>query len=439
MLTAGIAVGAIPVSLIAQRSAVMGALLGVALALLLAVRVARRPEDGAYALVALAPLTDMAEVVPGSGVRIAYVVLAAALLGWGFAFWRGDEPRPRVHWLLLALLAPAAAGLVTAPFSLDPATSAVYSLRLIGLWAVAAFVAVQMRDDGRVRRLMGTLVATGVALTSVALAQRAFPAAGIGRVHPPVEGDVVGLLRPSAFYLDPNFLAGFLTVAVLCAASLAVGSRIRRDAFVWAAGALACAAGLALTVSRSGWVGLALGALVLLVLTPPRRRLALASVLVSLAVMTAVFVPATAVRFAGGVDASAGIRLTHAEVTFGIARDRPVVGTGLAALDIAYKEAGGTLLTGRVTSPHQLPLAAVAETGVFGLAAQIAILAGLVSSAIARRLRGWAPIDTAVACALVALLAQSLLQYYAYFEPLWLLLALAAAAAVREDVVAESV
>lgn len=436
-VTAGIAMLGVPVALIAQAApAPVAGVAGVALAAVLAWRVFREPEHGVYALVALLPLTDLGVVWPGSGIRLTYVVLPAAVAGWALARYRGAEPRPKAHPLLWALLAPAAAGLATAPFSLDPARSVLYSGRLLALWAVAAFVVTQVRTPERLRRALAVLLAVGVVLSAVALMQVALPGAGLGRVHVPNVGDPLGHIRPSALYMDPNFLGGLLSACVLTGAAFASAARDRRAALRWGLSGLACGLGMALTLSRSAWAGLAVGAVVLVAMAPRRLRLALGGGLAVVALVFVIAVPGTMARLTSGADRSVMARVALVRGELAIALERPLTGTGLASLGEAYALAGGAAETGRVVNPHQVPLAVIAETGVPGAAALVAVLAALASAATARRRRGWEVGDTAVAVVIAAMLVQSLFQYYAYFEPLWLMLALAAASPMREDAVA---
>lgn len=420
----------IPVALVADRWPAQGAVLGVGLALALVWHLWQRPFEGAYALIALAPLTDLAEVVPGSGVRLSYVALAGAVAGGVWALARRRERLGGAHWVLAALAAPAVAGLLSIPLSVDPARSALYSGRLLLLWVAVAVVALSMRSTADVRSALGTVAALGVALTSVALAQLAFPGAGIGRAYVPTAGNVLGLLRPAAFFMDPNFLGGFLAMGALVAAAIAVWSG-RRGGLVWGACAIASAFGMAITLSRSAWVGFAAGAMTLVALAPRARRLAVGGALATFAVAAAIAVPGTVERFAAGVDRSARIRVELASAELAIATQRPVTGTGLATFGRVYEEAGGSARTGRILDPHQVPLTVAAETGAVGVAAMAAVLAGLAAAAIRRRRLGWEPEDAAVAVALVALSVQALFQNYTYFEPLWLTLALAAAATTR--------
>jgi putative inorganic carbon (hco3(-)) transporter len=85
--------------------------------------------------------------------------------------------------------------------------------------------------------------------------------------------------------------------------------------------------------------------------------------------------------------------------------------------------------------PHNLYLEAAAETGLAGLVAFAAAVAGALASALwaARSFRRWgaecsAALAMSVALALVAYLASSLFLHGHYIQYLWLLVALAAAA-----------
>lgn len=416
----------VPVALCAQRWPAAGSVLGVALALALAWHLVRRPREGAFALVALAPLTDMAEVLPGSGVRLSYVAAAAAATGIALLALRDAKSLPRPRWEVLALAAPLAAALASIPMSVDPGRSALYAGRLALLLVVVALVGYAVRDADDLRRALGTMIATGVALSSVALAQVALPAAGIGRVYVPVGGDLVGRLRPAAFLMDPNFLGGLLAVCALTAAVICLWSG-RRGGLVWGAASVACAFGMALTLSRSAWLGFGVAAVLLVAGAPRTRRVAAAAVLAAFLAAAALSVPGTAARFAGGIDGSARTRLELLSGGLAIAVERPLTGTGLATLGTVYGERGGAQRTGRILDPHQVPLTVLAETGLPGVLAMGTVVAALVAAARRRRAAGWRPEDAALAVGLVALGTQSLFQNYVYFEPVWLILAMALA------------
>lgn len=435
-LAAGALAGALALDPSVQRAAVRSCV-AVALAVAVAV-IVRRPAAGVFALVAAAPLVDAAAFSAG-GVKATLfgVALAASVAGWAIEAWRRPATAPAVRLgpLGWALAAPFLAGLWSLPLSLNAPKTAVYSLRLLGLWLFAAFIVAHVRDERRLRQVLALVVALGVVLTVVAALQCVFPEAALGR--PPAEAIGTGKpLRPSAFYLDPNFLAGYLSAACLAALGALTGARRAGPAVWWLAGAAACAGGAALTYSRSGLLGLGAGLLVVVAGAPRGRRLPLALALALAVVLAVSLAPATlADRIAGLADplgeGSLATRYLMVGSTAEMIGDYWGTGTGLAAYDRAYPAYRRVGSLHRILRPHQLPLAMWAEMGVAGLLAEAALL-GAALWAVVRRVRlGWSPLDTAVAAALAALVVQTFFQYYLYFEPLWLFAALLAAAPYR--------
>jgi O-antigen ligase len=117
-----------------------------------------------------------------------------------------------------------------------------------------------------------------------------------------------------------------------------------------------------------------------------------------------------------------------AQSTVEMIGDYWVFGTGLEAYDEAYpiyRRLGGRK---DILEPHQLPLALPAEMGVLGLIAEVVIVLGVGIEMFTRRVRGFDAWESVALAGLVALLVQSLFQYYLYFEYLWVFLALTVAA-----------
>jgi O-antigen ligase len=246
------------------------------------------------------------------------------------------------------------------------------------------------------------------------------------------------IVRPAGFYLDPNFLGMYLVLASIAALALAFGGG--RRALLWLLPAAPMLSVIAITYSRSSWVSLVVGVVMLVPLVPKKARLSLAGVLAVAVVLAVALVgPASLATRVTSVfelepDSSSATRLLMTESTLEMIADRPVSGTGLEAFAEAYPSYAKPGARLDVTHPHQVPLALVAETGIAGLVVQIALLAATVAALRRVWRSGLSPVNAAVISGMAALLVGVFLQFFLYFEPLWLMTGLLAAAALDAGV-----
>ena len=390
---------------------------------------------GAAALFGLVAVKDGIPVVASASMGVYHVVAAALAIVMAVCFI-GTRPRrlPRLSPLEWALAGPFLAGLWSLPTSIAPNLTVTYGARLLLLWVVAVLVARSLRTEGARRNALISLVTGGFAISLVAVAQWIWhrPAFGNFIVHGNAfDGTLI--VRPAGFFLDPNFLGMYLVLASLAALALAFGGG--RRAFLWLLPTVPMLGVVAITYSRSSWVSLIVGVLVLVVLVPKKARLWLAAVLaVGVVLAVALVGPASlatrvASVFVFEADSSSATRLLMTESTMEMIADRPLFGTGLEAFAEAYPSYQRPGARSDVAHPHQVPLALVAETGVAGLVAQIALL--LATAVAIRRVwrAGLSPANAAVISGIAALLVGVFLQFFLYFEPLWLMTGLLAAAA----------
>lgn len=410
-----------------------------------AVLIALVPNGAAWggaALFALVGAKDGLSVVDSASVG-AFHVVAAALVTVTIVRFLRDRPRglPRLSSLEWALAGPFLAGLWSLPTSLVPNATITHSARLLLLWVIALLVARTLGTEAARHNALIALVAGAVAVAFVAIAQWIWHRPAFG--HFVVHGNAFDgtlIVRPAGFYLDPNFLGMYLVLATLAALALAFGGG--RRALLWLLPTVPMLAVIAVTYSRSSWVSLVVGMLMLVPLVPKRARLSLAAVFAAGLVLAVALVgPASlATRvtsvFGFEADSSSATRLLMTESTLEMIADRPVFGTGLEAFAEAYPSYQRPEARPDVTHPHQVPLALVAETGIAGLLAQIALL--LTTLAAIRRVwrSGLSPVKAAIISGMAALLVGLFLQFFLYFEPLWLMTGLLAAAAL--DARAES-
>ncbi len=197
---------------------------------------------------------------------------------------------------------------------------------------------------------------------------------------------------PEALYTSPNAVAMFLEPPLALAAGFGLYADSQRDRRI----ALACLvfmlAAMLLTLSRAGWLTLAVLALVAVV-TMPQRRLKLALLGGALIGGFAVAqVPYVAVRLQHQLDPSYPFntfegRLQIWSDTLLMLRDHPILGAGLRA----YTQVMTPYVHGhRIAElyPHDVWLAMWSELGILGLASFVALMAILLW-------RGWRGFATA--------------------------------------------
>ena len=390
---------------------------------------------GCVALFALVGAKDGLSVVDAASVSAFHVVLAALAIVVAIHFLKTRPRRlPRLSALEWALAGPFLAGLWSLPTSIAPNATVTYSARLLLLWLAAVLVARTLRTEAERRNALIALVAGGVAISVVAVAQWIWHRPAFG--HFVVHGNAFDgtlIVRPAGFYLDPNFLGMYLVLASIAALALAFGGG--RRALLWLLPAAPMLGVIAITYSRSSWVSLVVGALVLVVLVPKKARAWLAAVLAVGLVLAVVLVgPASLITRVASVfdvepDSSSATRLLMTKSMLEMIADRPVFGTGLEAFADAYPAYQSPGAREDVSHPHQVPLALVAETGIAGLLAQIVLL-GAAVAALRRVWRsGLSAADAAIIAGMAALLVGLFLQFFLYFEPLWLMTGLLAASA----------
>ncbi len=247
--------------------------------------------------------------------------------------------------------------------------------------------------------------------------------------------------RPAGTFFNPNFLAGFLAVALL----LVVGGRIfpapgddrRRPArylFALAEGALLLAA-LLTTGSRGGALALASGLLFLLVL----RSWRVAAVSISTAVVALIAIPNPLVQrlqLLPHTDNFAFTRIAIWKSAAAIMFDHPWLGIGLGQFEYVSTRYAFPVTTHwakytRVAeNAHSEYLQAGAELGVPGLLAALGVI-GLLAQAALRSLRtlpraSWGPVVTLVAAA-VSIAVHSAVDFPLHTPPTALLLVILAA------------
>lgn len=423
----------------------VGGVLGVALGdparvvaglvgLVIAALVLWRYEIGVVAILFTLPLDRYGRVLTHPMLVTLYqLALLLTLLSWAIALARRPGERLRFSAVDLGIGTLVFAALWSLPHSLSRPATSLAVVRLLFDWAFTLLFANALSKRRVARWATITLLATAVLSTLLALAQYFLPGFAFGNTLHVNQGDGLTITRVGALFYDPNYLAGFLSVAFVVAFTLLVHARRWRDAALHAAVAVVLSAGVLVTFSRTGLVGVAVAVLAVLLTAPARRRPWLLGALGALMVIGLLASPEAIVRRVESIgnptsDLSVSTRYYMFGSAADIARDRPVWGTGIAAFEYAYPPYRRLDTLTFITKPHELPIALVAEMGVAGLIAELALTLAVISLFWRRRRRGWTPAEAFSLAALVSLILQALFQYYLYFEYLWFFVAFAVAA-----------
>jgi len=416
-------------------ASVVPTLLAVGVAVLVALAVLRDTRVGLYAMLIALPLDVVGRIVTEPVVITAYhITLLITMASWALARYvrRDDEPRLELSIVHVGVLVLIAAAVWSLPFSLDRSATLVATIRLLFIAAFFFVFSTYLREERTADRVLVVLAITGAASACVALTQFAFPEFNIGNARLlGTGGDVIS--RPAGFFHDPNYLAAFLSLSIVAAVARAAYCRRLGQAVPWLAAALVSSAGLAVTLSRTGLVGVAVGLVACVLMAPRGRRKVLLLALVVGAVLVVSLSPGLLLQRVASIgdlsgDPSLSTRYFMAGSTVEIIEDHWVFGTGLQAYRQAYPAYRSLDSMPQILQPHELPLALPAEMGVMGLIAEVIIISGVVAEVAGRHHRGWNVWESAGIAGLLAMLVQSLFQYYLFFEYLWLFLALTVAA-----------
>lgn len=381
----------------------------------------RRPANGLAALIVLTPFA-FAHYVDGTSVTLS----KAALLGFITGLLRhrpslGALRDPLVIRLLIALGAVIASMALSATAAGDRAAVA----REIAKWFeyAATFTAatVALAADPDDRPIWRAIAGAATLVAVFAIAQEFIGApAGVfihGRPFPRIAGPLEG----------PNQLSAWLgiTIPVLLARVL-----VHRDWRLVAVLVLVIAADV-LTLSRSGIVAMLVSVAVVVVATRPPRRIRLRFAAGAATLAAVLIVLGTAIgleaRFFSLSEVPQPDHLgTRAELwraAIDLWRSSPIVGIGAGNYELDLGRVG---LPDVHTHANSLYLQSLAETGVIGLAAMLALV--YVSIQTFARTASRRPLIIGVLGASVALALHQVFDYLVFFPKIglfwWLILAI---------------
>ena len=281
-------------------------------------------------------------------IAAAEILLAATFLGWAAVLLR-DKTRPSAPGFFLPLVVYAVATLISSAFSADRATSFIDDKQLV-LFAIVPMV----YDLARGRR--ASLVVD--VIVSVGAASAAYGIIQYGVLH----YDNLGR-RPEGALTHYMTYSGILML-VLCAAvaRLVFGSRDR----TWPALVMpALIVALALTFTRSAWVGAAAGVGLLFVLKDFRLTALLpVVVLVTFAIAPQAVTNRMTSMF-NAQDPANQDRLAMVEVGARMIAQHPLTGVGPNMVPRVYEEYRPDYAVNPVNPHlHNVPLQIAAERGV---------------------------------------------------------------------------
>ncbi len=360
------------------------------------------------------------------------VALLIALVSYGLAVMFRRTPMPKLTFVDIGMFMLVLAGAWSLPFSAAPSATIIGTIRLLFVWAFVLLIENVPQSRRDMRMLLGVLALVSAAHALLGVAQAAIPSLGIGNVH--VQGPPTDLVRrPSGFFDDPNYYAGMLSAGFIAAGALTTYARRWRTAIFWAGVALVCGAGIVVTFSRTAWVAVAVGLVVLAITAPPYLRKWLISAGIACLIALFLYAPGQIIdRLTSSADVdgdrSVATRVYMAESMVEMIRENPVWGTGLAAFDRVYPYYRKTGADRTIARPHQVPMGVIAETGVAGLLALIVLVIALGWTYLAPGKRRLWMGESAALAGLASMSVQSLLQYYLYFEYLWLFVGLSVVA-----------
>ncbi len=382
--------------------------------------IVRRPTDA----IPFHELTDLS------------LYLTDALLVVAIAAWLlGASGRPALPgWLRWPLLALPLLALALTPAAPDPALALYHTVRLalVTLWALSIAATPWLQRWAPACLLTGAALQASIVLLQV-IRQQAVGLGFVGEV--PLSQQLPGVsviyaagvrwLRPYGLTQHPNILAGCLAVALLLALAVVMTHPLRWR-WAWFSGLALTGLALALTFSRSAWVGAALGALLigshaLLAQPEAQRRRLLWRVLTPLLGLSLIFAlltwPILASRLgltgAGTEARSVNERVVLIVIAWRQFVQAPWPGVGLAQFTHAIVRDNADLLGPYTAQPvHLVPLLAAVELGPAGALLWLWLTWAPLGAWLRRR-----PLPAALAgptAALLALIIIGLFEYYPF-------------------------
>jgi putative inorganic carbon (HCO3(-)) transporter len=264
------------------------------------------------------------------------------------------------------------------------------------LTAVFYLVVRYARTTQDLLRLLLVLVWSGVGMALIGIVQYAghfvfYNRATIAHMDALGQG-----FRVNSLFWDPNMFSRFLVIVLLICAALAAAAPLWRR---WlAAAALVVAVANVFTLSRSGWAGLGAGLIIFVYVWLGRRRGTLVTaglVVVFVAVFGALIVvrktPLTNPHIFDhpwGINHLTGGRYYLATAGVAMFGDHPLAGIGLGGFPLAFPKYQDRHAIPGLRESHTTPLTILAEEGIVGTIAYLALLIVYFGTALRSQRRG---------------------------------------------------
>lgn len=228
--------------------------------------------------------------------------------------------------------------------------------------------------------------------------------------------------RVNSVFWDPNIYGRYLALVATIAAAALLWARDNRTVALLTALIALVWLGLVQTYSQSSYIALLCGLAALAAVRWSARWTAAALAVLALAALAAGDIDPSRLN----VETSGRANLVSGGLK--LFADRPVQGYGSGSFQAAYRERRENK-DAPVTASHTEPVTVLAEQGLIGLAAYLALLAAALA-AMGAGVRAGPPARAAVLAAFVALLVHTLAYAGFYEDPIaWVLLALGASLA----------
>jgi len=417
-MTAAVIVTCLVASLVTSAIATSMDALGVALVALVAgaaVAIAIvRPELLFYAYCVAIPFNFA--LPPGPAGTVARIAGLGFFLG--YLVRRPDTLRPGViplpGWLFIGWT------LASCLWAIDSSAAFASMVSLAQLFAITLLIASLVAADTRVVRnaLWAYALSASVTAAVGCISYLQSPAAFLGRA--------------AAFPdQDPALFASIVLPATVILMGEVQTRSSRPMLRVLAIVALAvCVIALAISGTRSAWLGLIVATGVWILLArEPRQVVALAALVASVALLVVAVPDAQAFLFgraATSLVTGGSGRTDIWAVGLSILASAPLVGVGFGNFPVAFtpyaisqasaSAAGGALYAGR--APHNLLLGTSVETGLVGCLLLLAFMSAALVQSVGDR-------GTVIRVALVSLFVQAMFLDILFQKQLWLFLALA--------------
>lgn len=378
---------------------------GLILMVLTGVWLGRSHRDWGLGLVALTlPLQAHFQVgIETGSVTLTKVVIWSLLGGWTISLLTSRQ-RVMIDFVSVSLFALVVALVLSVWNAQDGGLWIGETYRWIATGFISCFAFNTFRRGGSpgpflIASLVGTVASVGIAILQVAYG------------HGPESYEVRGYLRAYGPFTHPNQLAIYLELTLPLFLALLVGPRGNRQLDgqwflsnrlrpLWLIGVGVGLIGLMLSQSRGGTVGMMVGVAVVLAMVAPRIRLSMVraapiGLIAALAVLAiGIGIVAAGVKTFSGDETlvtpanfAVQERLSHWAAAVEMAKAHPFVGVGAGNYDLNYREftQEWRFRIGRGHA-HDTYLHFLAQSGVVGLTAYIAMLLG-VSLILVRTIR----------------------------------------------------